>query len=432
MRKEKVINGNVPIDFKIENNDKIMIISKDQSYLTHGIHKFPAKFFPELPRYLIAKYSKPKDIVIDPMCGSGTAILEALLQERDTKGIDIDPMAIMISKIKLTPINPKSLNICRKMIFREILEKVGSNYQPRIPDFHYRDTWFKPFVLRELGIIKESIDSIKGNDYSKKTAEKLHRFFMVVFSSIIRDISNADPHCSRTVIRKNLDKDIKKWDAVMMFLTKAEKQIDGMNDFYKKYNTLKRKPKVEILKRDARDTKLPKGTVGFAVTSPPYINAVDYPRTHQLELYWLGLADPKKPLSDMKRKYIGTEVVFKKDYKDKRLGGYKSLNAIIEKIYKTDPRRAYIVYKFFMDMETQLKEMFKILRKNGYYCVVIGNNTIRGHVVKSHKILSEIATSKNVGFKLEKMFYSGVVNHFIKIPRKERMLGEWVLVLKKP
>ena len=82
-------------------------------------------------------------------------------------------------------------------------------------------------------------------------------------------------------------------------------------------------------------------------------------------------------------------------------------------------------------MEAQLRESYRILKPGAHYCIVIGNNLIRGVQVKSHEILAEIA-QKQIGFKCEKMFFSKLIRHFIRIPRPERMLGEWVLVLKKP
>lgn len=429
--KPRAIEGDVPLDLEIRNNESIMIISKDQSFLTHGIHKFPAKFFPELPRYLIRKYSNKNDLVFDPMCGSGTTILEAVLEGRNAIGTDIDPIAEIVSKAKITAINPTTLDKCRKIIFKEILKKVATGYKPKIPEFNYRDSWFEPFVLRELAIIKESVDSIKTNGYRKSEAETLHRFFNVVFSSIVRDVSNADPHCTRTVIRKNLKKNIGEWDTTLLFLSNAEKQIDHMGEFYNRCKVLKTKPKVQIKRIDARNTELPAESVSLAVTSPPYVNAVDYPRTHQLELYWLGLINGT-PLSEIKRNYIGTETVYRSEYDEMQQTGYPKLDNLIWDIYKIDKRRAFIVFKFFKDMEANLKEVYKVLKKGGRYCIVIGNNTIRGHEVLSQDIITEIATSKNVGFDLEKIFHSGLINHFIKIPRKERMQGEWVLVLKKP
>ena len=77
------IIGDIDPNLTLPNGAEILVISRDQSYLTHGIHKFPAKFFPELPRYLILRYSEKGQRVLDPMCGSGTVILEALLNGRD-------------------------------------------------------------------------------------------------------------------------------------------------------------------------------------------------------------------------------------------------------------------------------------------------------------------------------------------------------------
>lgn len=376
----------MPSDLTLKSGQEILIVSKDQSYLTHGIHKFPAKFFPELPRYLIARYSQEGDKVLDPFMGSGTTLLEAMLKNRQALGTDVDPIANLISRVKTTPINPKSLYKCKQVVFRQILEKVDSNYMPDIPEFNYRDKWFQSYVLRELAIIKESIDHIRKNGYSEAEAKRLHEFFSVVLSSIIRDVSNADPNCTRTVIRKNLKKHINEWDTTISFLTACDKQIEQMRELYDTVQNQKFKPKVRVIKADARRTTLKDESIDLAVTSPPYVNAVDYPRTHQLEMYWLNLVNGT-PLSEVKRKYIGTETVYKEEYRDFKTNGYEKLNEIVGKIKKKDPRRAYIVQKFFDDMEDNLKEVYRVLKKGGRYCMVIGNNHICGHEVKSHEII---------------------------------------------
>jgi DNA modification methylase len=170
--------------------------------------------------------------------------------------------------------------------------------------------------------------------------------------------------------------------------------------------------------------------VSLAVTSPPYINAVDYPRTHQLEMYWLGHLG-EGPLSDVKRNYIGTETVYKSEYSELRESGLSSLDPLLERIYDTDPRRSYIVFRFFQEMEDQLRETWRVLEPGGRYCIAIGNNVIREVLVKSHETLAEIAQER-IGFELERVFFSKIIRHFIRIPRRERMLGEWVLILRKP
>lgn len=421
------VEGDLDSSFDIPNGGSILIISNDQSYLTHGIHKFPAKFFPELPRYLIRKYSEEGDYVLDPMCGSGTTLLEAMLNNRKGIGLDIDPIARLISKVKTTPIASKSLKSASDMLNAKIQEFVNSKtYQPIIPEFNYRDNWFRPFVLREIAIIRDSIKFV--HTLSPKSI-KIRDFFRVVLSSIIRDVSNADPHCTRTVLRKKIVKKIELGDTISRFIQTLSRQRIAMNEFTSIARTLD-VGHVLLPKGHAIQTSLDSDSIHLAVTSPPYINAVDYPRTHQLEMYWLGLLGDG-PLSHVKRKYIGTETVYKAEYENLRSSGYDTLDPILARIYTKDPRRSFIVYKFFEDMKQQLSEMMRVLKPGGRYCVTIGNNMIRGVEVRSDEILSDIATS-SVGFKLEQTFFSKLIRHFIRIPRPERMLGEWVLVLRKP
>ncbi|MHA2041277.1 MAG: DNA methyltransferase [Candidatus Thorarchaeota archaeon] len=428
-------SGEIEASIEIPNGADILIYSKDQSYLTHGIHKFPAKFFPELPRYLIDHYSKKGETVLDPMCGSGTVVLEAYLRSRAAIGIDIDPMARLITKVKTTPIDVSVLEDARDWLLGRLIQSQSdSRYCPEIPEFNYRDNWFRDFVLHELGIIRDAIHQFRESSLSEAlpshSESAVYDFLRVVFSSIIRDVSNADPHCTRTVIRQKLQKKIEPGETVEKFQDTLEQQLKGMRELFAITKDLNLKEPV-LPETNATSTGLESESVDLAITSPPYINAVDYPRTHQLEMYWLGLVEDG-PLSKMKRRYIGTETVYKKEYAQLRTTGITSLDSLLAKIYDIDPRRSYIVFKFFEDMKQQFIETYRILRPGGCYCVAIGNNLIRGYPVHSHSILTEIATSEEVGFTLTKSFFSGVIRHFIKIPRKERMSGEWVLVLRKP
>lgn len=423
------IDGDPDVSLEIPDRGNILIISKDQSYLTHGIHKFPAKFFPELPRYLIRKYSDVGNTVLDPMCGSGTVVLEAMLNNRIGVGIDIDPIARLITKVKTTPLSSEILKNTEESLNQQIESFwKSSTYVPTIPDFYYRDKWFRPFVLNELGIIKGSIKALETQYLTKKWSH-ISDFLHVTLSSIIRDVSNADPYCTRTVLRKKITKNISPGDTLEKFSLRLEQQIEDMGKFTAALKNVGH-PKVILPSGSALETGLEDESIDLGITSPPYINAVDYPRTHQLEMYWLGLLDDG-PLSRVKRKYIGTETVYKNEYKDLRVTGLETLDPVLEKIYARDPRRAFIAFKFFEDMKNQLHEMMRVLRPGRRYCIVIGNNIMRGVPVKSHEILAEIAESK-VGFELETQFFSKLIRHFIRIPRKERMHGEWVLVLRKP
>ena len=173
--------------------------------------------------------------------------------------------------------------------------------------------------------------------------------------------------------------------------------------------------------------KYPNNYFDFADTSPPYVNAVDYPRTHQLEIYWLEIENGS--LTPLKKKHIGTESVTVKFYNELHLINIKEADEILKSIYQIDKRRAYIAYKFLADMEKNIQEVNRTLKKGGKYAIVIGNNTIRGHNFESWRYLIEIARRNN--FELETFFGSEIIKHFIKIKRDERINTNWIIILRK-
>lgn len=108
------------------------------SYLTHNIHKYTAKLIPHIPRYLITKHAPEGSLVLDPFCGSGTTILEARLLGHCAIGIDINPLAVLISKVKTTPLDEIDLELAVKTINKKLV-----NYQKQqeisFPNIKY---WF--------------------------------------------------------------------------------------------------------------------------------------------------------------------------------------------------------------------------------------------------------------------------------------------------
>ena len=94
------IEGTIPANLAVNDGDRFLFVSKDQRSLTHGLHKYPAKFFPELPRWIIERYTNEAGMVLDPFCGSGTTNLEALLLGRNSMGVDVDEFAKMVARTK--------------------------------------------------------------------------------------------------------------------------------------------------------------------------------------------------------------------------------------------------------------------------------------------------------------------------------------------
>ena len=425
------IVGDLPPDRHVPPNTRLLIISRDQSWLTHGFHKYPAKFFPELPRWAIRRYSAPGDLVLDPMAGSGTVNVESLLAGRNSVAIDVDPFARLLTRVKTTALDPERLERVHSAVLESLatFEARGATARAAalsdVPAFPYRETWFRPFILEELGAIRGALRTVPvvagGLD-----AQDYANFFRICLSAIIREVSNADNNCTRTVVRTRLNKRVVPGMALRLFRRVADVNVGRMRQFaeVRPGDTHVRIPDGA----DARRLPLEAESVDLAVTSPPYINAVDYPRTHQLEMYLLDLTPPGVPLAEAKRQHIGTEVVRAGDYRELHRYGHKPLDTQVEELYQVDKRRAYIVYRYFVDMEQNFREVRRALRPGARYVVVVGNNLIRGREVPTHQYL--MAVAERVGFRVETYFASEVIRHYIKVPRKERIAQDWVLVFR--
>ena len=413
------VDGDIPVDLPTKNGDRFLFISHDQSFLTHGLHKYPAKFFPELPRWLIKRYSRENDWILDPFAGSGTTNVEALLSRRNSVGIDVDPFSRFISKVKVTPLVEKELRLAQKVLLEAVLD-----YRPSLvaesdlPDFPYRDNWFNKEILLELTYLKQRIHTLD-------TPDAIKDFFKVCLSSIIRAVSNADDNCTRTVIRKKLNKLVRPSDALNRFLKALSVKVPKMIAFSQNYPSDITTDFPEDM--DARNIKYEANYFDLVVTSPPYVNAVDYPRTHQLEMYWLGFAQDS--LTALKKQNVGTESVSVNHYKVRHEIGVPETDKVMANIFEEDPRRAFIAFKYLDDMRKNLIEVYKVLRDDGRYIIVVGNNRIRGQLFENWKYLMPIAES--IGFEVETYFGSEIIKHFVKMPRKERIHTDWILVLKK-
>lgn len=413
------VDGEIPVDLDIENGKRFLFISYDQSRYSHNLHKYPAKFFPELPRWLIKKYSNENDLILDPFSGSATTNIEALLNKRNSVGIDVDVFAKFLAKVKTTPINKDTLKQTNEILLNEIIKfNPDLITEKDIPNFPYRENWFNKEIIYELAHIKKSIENIE-------TTQEIKNFYLICMSSIIRSVSNADDNCTRTVVRKKLNKQILPSQALTNFIETVFTNTLRITEFSQ---LVHQNIKIDFPENnDARFIDYPENHFDLALTSPPYVNAVDYPRTHQLELYWLGFANGS--LTPMKEKHVGTETVKAIDYKKLHLIGENLADEKIKKIFEKDPRRAFICYKYLFDMKTNMTEVFRTLKKGGRYVIVVGNNTIRGEIFESWRYLMSI--SEQIGYKIENYFGSEIIKHFIKVPREERINTDWIIVLQK-
>jgi len=155
----------------------------------YAIHPYPAMFHFMLVRKFIKEFSKEFDLVFDPFCGSGVSAGECLKLNRNFIGYDINPLAILIAKVRTTPQDIEELTNTLKKI---LTAKIKNFEIPNFPNIHY---WFDEDVIEQLAQLKEAILKIEK--------ESVRDFFKVAFSETVRKVSNADPNEFKLIRRKD-------------------------------------------------------------------------------------------------------------------------------------------------------------------------------------------------------------------------------------
>lgn len=415
--KDPIIVNTLPMN--IENNSVYLINQSNINDYTHNYFKYPCKFIPEIPRWAIKKYATEGTIIFDPFSGSGTTLLESIINGYDSYGTEIDDVAKLLIKVKTTKLTTSEVEEM-SMIVDNIIDRIEEDSTNIIiPDINNMNHWFPDENINQLGQIRFYINQINNKN--------IKDFLLICLASIIRKCSFADdsspkPYVSSKV--KKIPSNPKKEFKVIY-----EKYKIGME----KLIELNNENSALIVKGNALDVNLDK-KVDLIITSPPYINAFDYARTMRLENLWLGYLTESE-ITKKKKLYVGTENI-KKVEEIENLEILDESNLLKEyytKIFKIDEKRALIVKRFFQDMKTNLEEMYKILNKNGYYCIVIGNSTIRDVKVESWKVLRDLALK--IGFKVELEFSYIIKNPYLSIPRNGKggkITSDYILVLKKP
>ena len=389
---------------------------------THGFFKYPCKFIPEIPRWSLKKYYKGGDdgIVLDPFSGSGTTLLEASLIGVKSLGAEIDEIAKLITKVKSTKLSEVEIKDIKQRV-SEILAKMKSgDYDKKevlLPNINNLEHWFREDILNDLGFLYYSILQIKNLN------EK--NFLLICMASIIKKVSNADDISPKPYVSNNIVKDPPPVGQTF---------LDVVNRYIQDVKELSDKDLASIhIEGNATDIHAEDCSIDLAITSPPYINAFDYVRTLRLENLWLQMATEDE-LREKKKLYLGTESIKVREEREKLdiLQESTLLKEYFDNIIEVDEKRALILKRFFEDMKCNLEEVYRVLKQDGHYVIVIGNSSIRKVDIESWKILKDLAV--NVGFKYTTHIGYEIKNPYIRIPRGNKggkIAIDHILVLQK-
>jgi hypothetical protein len=385
--------------------------------LTHGLHRFPAKFIPQIPRWALRQFAASDDsIIMDPFMGSGTTLVESLLQPGRAVGVDIDPLARMICRAKTeAPKAERIVELAGKLRVR--WRGPAKRLQVPLPGVTNFNHWFTVEAWGELQALLRLIGDLECSDTER-------RFLLVVFSSILRWVSNADDQSQKTYVSGTREKSPPP--VRQTFWRAFDRALAGLQAL-----RVQKHPDASVSIRDDADavhTRVREGSIDLIVTSPPYLESVDYMYNAMLEYFWLGplIGVPDRAaLNDLRRRQIGT----RRPYSNPELP--EPLIGCIDPEGLPSWRRAGAL-SYFSNMAAHFQEAARCLTNGGRYVLVVGNSQTQIAAVPVHDCLTRLAAAS--GLHLEKAFAYRVRRHYMKFPRMGRgaiILLDWVIVLRK-
>lgn len=395
---------------------------------THGYHRYPAKFLPNVVRKIIEDHSPTNcRVIADLFAGCGTTLVEAKAHGITSIGTDINPVARLIAKVKTTPIVPESLYLAYDNLTACFDGYIDADYA-NIQKHERLDHWF---FFSEKAKIAFLFDKVSHLDVD----ETIKGFFYVCISHILKNCS-----CwLQSSTKPQVDPNKTIPDPFIEFKRHCQKMIKSNGEYYSFLNNNGYlDTPCKILLRDARHTTLDTESVDMIITSPPYVTSYEYADIHQLTGYWMDFIPD---MHEFRKQFIGTSYSGNKSFE---VSGSEQAQEIVNALAEKSKHIAHDVAQYFNDMQEVANEMARVLAPNGRACIVIGNTKIKDVQIKSAEVfhellenagLSEIKIIKrSIPHKLMPTLRDSKTGKFTKQDNpncKKVYPNEYILIMKK-
>ena len=367
----------------------------DTGKWTHGYHRYPAKFIPQLVEKLMDTYiNNGTASVNDPFMGCGTTIVSAISRGFHASGTDINKIAFLMTGTKAKPICPDFLKkkvdnflsqICPLEVEGGLFSK--NQIEPNIPERHLEkiDYWFKEPVRDELGKI---LTVIREED------ESVVRFFLLVAFSHVLKTCSIWSLASTKPARDFNKRTTLPYDAIKRHLLKMLKGNSQFYDVVPSHVKDDLDSYLKIRMGCAKEQPVEDDSVDLIVSSSPYVTSYEYADLHQLSTLWLNLAGD---LKEYRKQFIGTSY---KHYEDKSLKSHIALK-IVDEMMEINRNKSKEIKAFYIDMQEVFNESYRILKPGGRCCYVIGNTKLRGVDILNAEAFAD--SLQHSGFKFDNL-----------------------------
>lgn len=342
------------------------------------IHPFPARMAPEVCLDVLSRM-RARSRLLDPMCGSGTVLRNAVELGHDAVGIDMDPLAVLLSRAWTTPIAPHRLLHDAAVVAERAADLPTADVT--LPWRHqstqaFAEYWFANEQRDQLARLSTAL---------RRSRLASLPFLWVCLSRLIitkdtgaslaRDVSHSRPHKVT---------DTNDFDCYSQFVRSARLISARLEPSRIHGSSL-------VIRGDARQAaSMRLGRFDLAITSPPYLNAIDYLRGHRLSLIWFG-----HEVDDL-RVVRGNEIGAERTREKSEF----SVKEYINTEYGTPFPKRYVgwVNRYATDMLKTTRSLRRVVKPGGHIVVVVGNSLLRGARVDNAGIIVECG--KHAGLRL--------------------------------
>lgn len=405
---------------------------RGETLLAHKIHRYPAIFVPELAEKIIKTFSSEGDTVLDIFSGSGTTLLECLKLRRKGIGIELNPLAILITKVKTQYIDKVILEKNIK-IWKELYLSNNFNVDNNIVN---KEFWFHESTIDSLNNAIGAMNALE--------CEISRNFLMVSLSEILREVS----FCVHSGFKLHRDK--KKLLADLAFnkyqlLDKLEPIIlRNLEAIEELKHILDKQFEPEIYFHDSRvlNDRIKENSVDLILTSPPYGDSrttVAYGQFSAFSSELLGLNSLyhnairylDNELLGGSTKSVDLENLNNKSLTLKNIQELFKLRALMSGDSKSQKRsldRLKDIISFYDDLDKCIANASVYLKKNGFFVLVTASRIVHETKLHTDIIVSELA--RNYGFKLKNIYYREIHNK--RMPKKvsaTNIAGETTLTM---
>ena len=345
------------------------------------VHPFPARMAPGIALDVLSAAKRPLR-VLDPMMGSGTVLAVARSKGHHAMGVDIDPLAVLISRVWTTAMDPDEIRDKAAEVLagaRAVFASLPT--RDAYPQRADRDTrrfvayWFDDYARRQLASLATAIGRVRDDHVRDALWCAFSRLIITkqAGASLAMDLAHSRPH---KVFERAPIKPFRR------FLAAVERIVGNCIDS----GSEGRGPAARTREGDARDLPLSDGSADLVLTSPPYLNAIDYVRCSRFSLVWMGHSVGE--LRQTRAECVGAEA------KNPAAEDDPHVRSILHELKLPSPlpdRITAFLRRYIYDMKLAVREAARVLAPGGRAVYVVGENTIRGAFIRNSLIVSRVA-----------------------------------------